>query len=116
MPGNHGFVRAEGQRTCCNAFANGLEYQAHLADDRVHDYLLRYQTNYVADITARYRDGEYWIKIPRVGAPAVVLEMNEADEIYRSLPIPTSTARLGSTQDAYFAIWRYPSRNALANP
>jgi hypothetical protein len=95
--------------------ANGREYLPHLRDGTVEDYLRTVNVRYMADVHARYRQGQYAIAIPRVNRHALILMMHESDEVYRSDTIPAHASRFGSSADAHFAIWTYPPHTLTGN-
>jgi len=88
--------------------ANSYDYLQRVDEGTVEEYLAEVGTRYVANIRVRYVDGRSRIYIPRVNRPGVVLEMQQAWEVYRSVPIPSDLPRFGPVPTSSFVIWELP--------
>jgi len=87
--------------------ANGRSYRDHLRQGLVEGYLRKVNTRYVADVHAHYHQGIYRICIHRAGQDPVILMMAEGREVFRSKPIPSTSDRLRTSPESWFAIWAY---------
>ncbi len=93
--------------------ANSFQYQQYVASDNIPEFLRQVNVTFLADIHARYQEGKSQIHIARPNKSDAVLQLSQADEVYRSAPIPTQSSRLARSTQAHVAIWRLPHDRGL---